>query len=330
MFLTLQGVRRNLSSRPASRPRDVGRARTRFRRRASQKAPCLPALRKPVTAGLALLRTLRRARQVCVEQAGCAQCGASYTKGVDLFCARCGNDLEPDAFLPSRPGRAAHRCSAPGRMRRAASSRCSAKRASDRSLHARARRSGRRARRRRHPIRGRHLHVAAARAARAARRAALAARPRVAQRHLGFIDQPTRLTDGDLVLIGSQLLRFRRLGYPGPHPPEADATRRMGSIGPQRRTSRYGTASCRWERVATSFICRPRRRSPRPRNGRLGLPLRSDDERTPRGNSIRGQRVLRPRREQPQRRRDGGARRTRAAPGQRLLVGDQILRVESV
>lgn len=47
-----------------------------------------------------------------------------------------------------------------------------------------------------------------------------------------FVDAPTKLTDGDLVMIGSQVLRFRRLGYPGPHPPEADSTRRMGSTVP--------------------------------------------------------------------------------------------------
>jgi len=47
-----------------------------------------------------------------------------------------------------------------------------------------------------------------------------------------FIDAPTPLSDGDVMLVGSQLLRFRRLGYPGPHPPEADATRRMGSLLP--------------------------------------------------------------------------------------------------
>jgi pSer/pThr/pTyr-binding forkhead associated (FHA) protein len=47
-----------------------------------------------------------------------------------------------------------------------------------------------------------------------------------------FIEEPTKLIDGDLVLIGSQILRFRRLGYPGPHPPEADSTRRMGSVTP--------------------------------------------------------------------------------------------------
>ena len=47
-----------------------------------------------------------------------------------------------------------------------------------------------------------------------------------------FVEKPVRLTDGDLVLVGSQVLRFRRLGYPGPHPPEADSTRRMGSLVP--------------------------------------------------------------------------------------------------
>ena len=47
-----------------------------------------------------------------------------------------------------------------------------------------------------------------------------------------FIDEATKLIDGDLILVGSQMLRFRRLGYPGPHPPEADSTRRMGSVTP--------------------------------------------------------------------------------------------------
>src|SRR5712691_7632681 len=47
-----------------------------------------------------------------------------------------------------------------------------------------------------------------------------------------FLEAPYRLTDGDLILIGSQVLRFRRLGYPGPHTAEADATKRMGSMVP--------------------------------------------------------------------------------------------------
>jgi pSer/pThr/pTyr-binding forkhead associated (FHA) protein len=47
-----------------------------------------------------------------------------------------------------------------------------------------------------------------------------------------FLEAPHRLTDGDLILIGSQVLRFRRLGYPGPHTADADATKRMGSMVP--------------------------------------------------------------------------------------------------
>ncbi len=47
-----------------------------------------------------------------------------------------------------------------------------------------------------------------------------------------FLAEPHRLSDGDLILIGSQVLLFRRLGYPGPNPPERDATRRMGSLVP--------------------------------------------------------------------------------------------------
>jgi len=47
-----------------------------------------------------------------------------------------------------------------------------------------------------------------------------------------FLDEPHRLTDGDAFLLGSQILRYRRLGYPGPRPPEQDATRRLGSLAP--------------------------------------------------------------------------------------------------
>lgn len=47
-----------------------------------------------------------------------------------------------------------------------------------------------------------------------------------------YLEEPHRLTDGDLMLLGSQILRFRRLGYPGPRPPEQDQTRRLGSLTP--------------------------------------------------------------------------------------------------
>ena len=47
-----------------------------------------------------------------------------------------------------------------------------------------------------------------------------------------FLETPYRLADGDQFLLGSQVIRFRRLGYPGPHAPDADATKRMGSLVP--------------------------------------------------------------------------------------------------
>lgn len=47
-----------------------------------------------------------------------------------------------------------------------------------------------------------------------------------------FIEGSYRLRDHDKILMGSQIFRYRRLGYPGPHPPEADATRRLGSLVP--------------------------------------------------------------------------------------------------
>ncbi|HKC41306.1 MAG TPA: FHA domain-containing protein, partial [Gemmatimonadales bacterium] len=47
-----------------------------------------------------------------------------------------------------------------------------------------------------------------------------------------FLEAPYRLSDGDLILIGAQVLRFRRLGYPGPYANEADSTKRLGSMVP--------------------------------------------------------------------------------------------------
>jgi predicted component of type VI protein secretion system len=47
-----------------------------------------------------------------------------------------------------------------------------------------------------------------------------------------FIEQTCKLADCDLLLFGSQFVRFRRIGYPGPHPADADSTRRIGSAVP--------------------------------------------------------------------------------------------------
>jgi len=47
-----------------------------------------------------------------------------------------------------------------------------------------------------------------------------------------FLEAPHRLMDGEQFLIGSQVIRFRRLGYPGPHAADADRTKRVGSLVP--------------------------------------------------------------------------------------------------
>jgi pSer/pThr/pTyr-binding forkhead associated (FHA) protein len=173
----------------------------------------------------------------------CAQCGATYLQGVDLFCARCGNRVGQRVSIELVRG------STPGAGSAAGGSATQGMLASRRDTQPRLALlddEGNIARvyvlERGEAIMGRGdadirfesdpymspLH------ARLDLRAG-----QLWIRDLGsrngswmFIEQPMRLTDGDLVLIGSQVLRFRRLGYPGPHPPEADATRRLGSLVP--------------------------------------------------------------------------------------------------
>ena len=145
-----------------------------------------------------------------------------------------------------------------------------------------------------------------------------------------FIDQATKLTDGDLILIGSQLLRFRRLGYPGPHPPDADATRRMGSTIPTVDIAVL-------EQLRADGSCRDVYHLSPGRSITLGresgdwvfpydatmsgkhAEIRSEDSeffvhdtnsRNGVAMSVRGERAVK--------------------RGQRLLVGDQVLRVESI
>jgi pSer/pThr/pTyr-binding forkhead associated (FHA) protein len=171
----------------------------------------------------------------------CAQCGASYLQGVDLFCARCGNRVgqrvSVEIVRETAAGEATGNAATQGIL------------AARRDVHPRISlldEDGIIARayvlERGEAVLGRGdadirfesdpyispLH------ARIEQRAG-----QLWIRDLGsrngtwiFIEQPTRLTDGDLVLVGSQVLRFRRLGYPGPHPPEADSTRRLGSLVP--------------------------------------------------------------------------------------------------
>ncbi|MEO8562843.1 MAG: FHA domain-containing protein [bacterium] len=145
-----------------------------------------------------------------------------------------------------------------------------------------------------------------------------------------FIDAPTSLSDGDVILVGSQLLRFRRLGYPGPHPPEADATRRMGSLLPSADVAVLEQLRADGS-VRDVFHLSPARAIQLGReSGDWIFPydptmsgrhaeIRSQDaefyvhdsgSRNGVALAVRGERILK--------------------KGQRVLVGDQILRVESV
>ena len=165
---------------------------------------------------------------VNAEAAACGKCGAAYARGVDLFCSRCGHDLKQRVFAAAddAPGNREQPSSAPrlsliGETREVIEqytlergdavigrSEADIVFADDHFLS---------------PIHAR-LDLRSG---------------RLWARDLGsrngtwvFIDEPTQLADYNLILVGSQLLRFRRLGYPGPHPPEADLTRRMGSSTP--------------------------------------------------------------------------------------------------
>jgi len=145
-----------------------------------------------------------------------------------------------------------------------------------------------------------------------------------------FIDRPTKLTNGDVILMGSQLLRFRRLGYPGPHPPEADSTRRMGSAVPnvdiavleQLRADGSVRDTFHLSPGRSVTIGRETGDWTFPYDGTMSsrhTEIRSEDNEffVHDANSRNGV-AMAARGERP------------IQKGQRLLVGDQILRVESV
>ena len=145
-----------------------------------------------------------------------------------------------------------------------------------------------------------------------------------------YLDAPTRLADGDVILVGSQVLRFRRLGYPGPHPRDSDATRRMGSMVPSADVAVLEQLRADGS-VRDTFHLSPARTVLLGReSGDWIFPydptmsgrhaeIRSEDaeffvhdagSRNGVALAVHGDRLLR--------------------PGLRILVGDQILRVESV
>lgn len=145
-----------------------------------------------------------------------------------------------------------------------------------------------------------------------------------------FIDAPQKLSDGDAILVGSQILRFKRLGYPGPNPPEADATRRLGSLLPhgdiavlqQLRADQSVRDSMHLSPGRNVFLGRDKGDWVFPydqtmsgthaeiRNEDMDFVLLDAGSRNGVAVSVRGERAVR--------------------PGQRVLMGDQILRLESL
>jgi predicted component of type VI protein secretion system len=173
------------------------------------------------------------------EPGSCAQCGAAFTKGIDLFCARCGNRVGQRVSVEMS-------ASGEGRAARGETQVLSASRRDvgpklaligdagevvktyslDRGEAVVGRGDA--------DIKFEDDHYMSPLHARLDLREG-----QLWLRDLGsrngswlFVEAPAKLTDGDLMLVGSQVIRFRRLGYPGPHPPEADSTRRMGSAVP--------------------------------------------------------------------------------------------------
>ncbi len=145
-----------------------------------------------------------------------------------------------------------------------------------------------------------------------------------------YIDEPYKLQDGDTVLVGSQLLRFRRLGYPGPQPAEADATRRLGSSTPsadiammqQIRADGSARDNCHLSPSRNVVIGRAEGDWLFPYDGTMSgrhAEVRNEDlefividlgSRNGIAIAVRGEREVR--------------------PGQRVMIGNQTLRIESL
>lgn len=291
------------------------------------EASC-PRCGKVVSAGLPFCGHCGGRISIITEAANCAQCGASYTKGVDLFCARCGNRVGQRVSVDLSSG-----TQVIGAGRLTAMPKLSLLGDSGEVVQSYTLDRG-------EAVLGRGDaditfetdHYMSPLHARLEMREG-----QLWLRDLGsrngtwlFIDGPTKLTDGDLVLVGSQLLRFRRLGYPGPHPPEADSTRRMGSTVPT-------VDIAVMEQLRADGSCRDVYHLSPGRSITLGreagewifpydatmsgkhAEVRSEDSeffihdansRNGVAMSVRGERVVK--------------------RGQKLLVGDQILRVESL
>ena len=145
-----------------------------------------------------------------------------------------------------------------------------------------------------------------------------------------FIDGPYSLADTDVLLIGSQILEFQRLGTPAAPRADADGTRRVGSLTPTPDTARLSQLRADGSVRDCQYLAQGRTITIGRDAGDWTFPydqtmsgrhadLREVDgafiihdlgSRNGVGVAVRGERALK--------------------VGQRVLLGDQVLRVESV
>lgn len=206
-------------------------------REAERMQPC-PKCSRPIMPGLLFCGYCGTRATSSAEPSACTNCGASYAKGVDLFCARCGTRVGQRVSV-TNAGAAAPPPTGGTQVlsasRREVGPRLALLDESGTVLSTYVLERGEAVVGRGDAdIRFEDDHYMSPLHARLELKEA-----QLCLRDLGsrngswvFLEQPAKLTDGDVILIGSQVIRFRRLGYPGPHPPEADSTRRMGSAIP--------------------------------------------------------------------------------------------------
>lgn len=259
-----------------------------------------------------------------VEEGACAECGAAFQKGQDMFCARCGHRVGQRVSIQTK---------VIGSNMRASGARLAL-------LDERGESSKIFTLDRGEAVVGRgdadikfefDVYLSPLHARIDLKDGALWLRDLGSRNGSWvFIDEATKLVDGDLILIGSQMLRFRRLGYPGPHPPEADSTRRMGSVVPPVDVAVLEQLRAD-ESVRDTFHLSPGR------NAILGR--ESGDWTFPYDQTMSGRHAEIVSEDIEFFVNDAGSRNGVAMAvrgdreikkGQRILIGDQIMRVENV
>lgn len=161
----------------------------------------------------------------------CGSCGTQVTPGLDVFCARCGARVAFAAEPPAAPGgTAAFSAKRAERAPRVAILDSAGEPTRTFTIDGAEATIGRADGEVRF---GDDVYMSPVHAQLSFREGQLFLRD-LGSRNGTWLYQtdPYKLQDGDTILVGSQIIRFRRLGFPGPNPPEADATRRLGSATP--------------------------------------------------------------------------------------------------